>query len=264
MRAGVNSVGFSKIFKAVNIKLQKKISRFVSDYCGVNLKINVKECGVKELDGNKKMFIKYSDKDSFFVFACDKIFARAVMDKFMEGEVLLGSKELSETEKKIFARGFSFDLISYYINTIFEFEPDKEEFEFSVSENPIEEFFDGEFIQVIYAEFETEIKNEKTSFSFVFPIKHFKERFETMDIKKIMEEKNECMKINPDYVPVNLRILFGKTEMKALDFSNLKKGDVIKLDKKAPSDVFVIFDNGFTIKGNLGKVKNKFAVKLNF
>lgn len=264
MRTEINSVGFSKIFKAVNIKIQKKISRFVSDYCGINLKISVKECGVKELDGNKKIFIKYSGNECFFLFACEKIFARAIMDKFMEGEVLLGAEEISETEGKIFARGFSLDLISYYINTVLGFEPEKEEVEPTLSENPIEEFFDGEFIQVIYAEFETEINDKKTSFSFLFPAKHFKERFEAMDIKKIMEEKTEVAKINPDCVPINLRILFGKTRIKALDFSSLKNGDVIKLDKKAPSDVFVVFDNGFAIKGSLGKVKNKFAVKLNF
>lgn len=264
MRTEINSIGFSKIFKAVNIKIQKKISKFVSDYCGINLKINIKECGVKELDGIKKLFIKYSNGESFFLFACDKIFARALMDKFMEGEILLGGEDISETEGKIFACGFSFDLISYYMNTVLGFEPEKEEFEARLSENPIEEFFDGEFIQIIYSEFEAEIKDKKTSFSFLFPVKHFKERFETMDIKKIMKEKTEIAKINPDCVPINLRVLFGKTRIKALDFSTLKKGDVIKLDKKAPSDVFVVFDNGFAIKGSLGKVKNKFAVKLNF
>lgn len=259
----IDSAGFVKVFKAINIKLQKKLSKKIAEIIDMPVEIYIKECGLKDILTSDKIFIRFIDSEKYFLFSSDKIFAKAIAGKLIEGEMVLSEENLSKSEKNIFVKKVSFNIISFYLELIFQQYIEKDEYDFSVSENPVEEFFDGEKIAAVYSEFETVINQKKMSFSFYFPVKFFKDKFENIDIKKIMEEKNVSLKIDYQDIPLEMRVIFGKRFIKAEEINSISEGSVIKLDKTNASDVEIVFDNGPVLKGLLGKIKNKLAVKVN-
>jgi len=61
---------------------------------------------------------------------------------------------------------------------------------------------------------------------------------------------------------LNVKAVIGGTNISVKELLNIKKGDVLVLDRKASEEIDVYIDNELKFKGIPGKNKNKVAVKI--
>ena len=252
-----------RLIKILNVNIEKKLSNFISELCLLKVKLNTKSGGLKDFFYNKeKVYYCGWIEGKRIIFSLDIRFVSIIASNLINSTIEI-KDNITEIEKRVFISIFLKNVMKEYIKIIFNINNIND---FSIGEifDPIEYVFDGKEERCIYSSFNIEVENHKHEFEIFMPYQDFKKEFESIDIKRIMENKDEVKKQKIDLrnIPIELKLIFAKQIINIKDFLALKKGDLIKINKNSFSEITILLKNGRSFKGILGKNGDRLAIKI--
>lgn len=253
---------FVKNFKTVNVNIQKKLSKFLTNLLAIKVNISVKEVGIKSKVDSEDYFIFVKANNVESLLVCDKKLTSVISSKFIDGSfVEKQDLNLTKIEKKIFIDLFVSKFFEFYLKELLNISFEKIDFSFT---DKIDNIFYEDELESIYVCFDINSDLINGNLTVLLPLKYFDSEIKNIDIKKILTQNIVDVKKNIDYskIPVELKVVWGNTFITTKDIKNLSVDSLIKFDKENPDDVFVLSENNFIIKGLIGKTNNKLGIKI--